>query len=90
MEGKNHKTFLQRYRTLEPNIIAYKTYKSKYVCGLSHITDPCVVYSLGSSGNMAFEKELLTKGADIMNQFLFTYLIKSHLSELLYSILSLL
>ncbi|KAL7509805.1 hypothetical protein ACHAXN_006783 [Cyclotella atomus] len=33
----------------------------KYVCGLSHITDPCVVYSLGSSGNMAFEKELLTK-----------------------------
>lgn len=82
MEGKNHKTFLQRYRTLEPNIIAYKTYKSKYVCGLSHITDPCVVYSLGSSGNMAFEKDLLTKGADIMNQFLFTYLIKSHPSEL--------
>ena len=34
----------------------------KYVCGLSYITEPCVVYSLGSSGNMAFEKDLLKKG----------------------------
>lgn len=34
----------------------------KYVCGLSYITEPCVVYSLGSSGNMAFEKGLLQIG----------------------------
>jgi len=27
----------------------------KFVCGLRHIADPCIVYSLGSSGNMAFE-----------------------------------
>jgi hypothetical protein len=31
----------------------------KFTCGLRHITAPCVVYSLGSSGNMAFEKGLL-------------------------------
>lgn len=31
----------------------------KYTCGLRHITSPCIVYSLGSCGNMAFEKELL-------------------------------
>lgn len=55
--------------TLQPNIVAYKTYKSKYVCGLSHITDPCIVYSLGSSGNMAFEKDVLSKGAVVMTQF---------------------
>jgi hypothetical protein len=34
----------------------------KYVCGLELITEPCVVYSLGSSGNMAFEKDLLKRG----------------------------
>ena len=34
----------------------------KYVCGLAYITEPCIVYSLGSSGNMAFEKDLLKKG----------------------------
>jgi len=27
----------------------------KYICGLRKIQSPCVVYSLGSSGNMAFE-----------------------------------
>jgi hypothetical protein len=35
----------------------------KYVCGLSYITKPCVVYSLGSNNNMAFEKDLLRRGA---------------------------
>ena len=34
----------------------------KYVCGLLYITEPCVVYSLGSNDNMAFEKDLLKKG----------------------------
>lgn len=38
----------------------------KYVCGLSYITEPCVVYSLGSSGNMAFEKNLLEKGENTL------------------------
>ena len=31
----------------------------KFTCGLSLITEPCVVYSLGSSGNMAFEVGVL-------------------------------
>ena len=31
----------------------------KYTCGLRKITYPCVVYSFGSRGNMAFEKEIL-------------------------------
>lgn len=32
----------------------------KFVCGLRRITQPCVVYSLGSAGNMAFEAAILS------------------------------
>ena len=31
----------------------------KFTCGLRRIRAPCIVYSLGSAGNMAFEKEVL-------------------------------
>eukprot|EP00607_Mallomonas_marina_P002424 CAMPEP_0182428430 /NCGR_PEP_ID=MMETSP1167-20130531/23023_1 /TAXON_ID=2988 /ORGANISM="Mallomonas Sp, Strain CCMP3275" /LENGTH=274 /DNA_ID=CAMNT_0024611353 /DNA_START=102 /DNA_END=926 /DNA_ORIENTATION=+ len=31
----------------------------KFTCGLRRIKSPCIVYSLGSCGNMAFEKALL-------------------------------
>lgn len=31
----------------------------KYTCGLRQIRSPCIVYSLGSSGNMAFEAGVL-------------------------------
>lgn len=49
------------------NITNFKTnwhkYKDgwKYVCGLALMTEPCVVYSLGSGGNMAIEEDLLRK-----------------------------
>lgn len=33
----------------------------KFTCGLEMITEPCVVYSLGSAGNMAFEAAVLAK-----------------------------
>ena len=48
----------------------------KYVCGLSYIREPCVVYSLGSNGNMAFEKELLKKGT-VFSQCSFSHNINS-------------
>jgi hypothetical protein len=39
----------------------WNTYKDgwKFTCGLALIANPCVVYSLGSSGNMAFEAGVL-------------------------------
>lgn len=30
----------------------------KYTCGLRKIKSPCIVYSLGSNGNLAFEKDI--------------------------------
>lgn len=39
----------------------WDTYKDgwKFTCGLAHIQSPCVMYSLGSAGNMAFEAAVL-------------------------------
>lgn len=33
----------------------------KFTCGLAHIQSPCLVYSLGSAGNMAFEAAVLNE-----------------------------
>jgi hypothetical protein len=35
----------------------------KFTCGLQRIAAPCVIYSLGSAGNMAFEKGVLEDNA---------------------------
>eukprot|EP00966_Prymnesium_polylepis_P235407 5444353-Prymnesium_polylepis.1 len=42
-----------------PDALGAKVFKDgwKFTCGLDLIRSPCVVYSLGSCGNMAFEVE---------------------------------
>jgi hypothetical protein len=46
------------YATWEKGLTKY-TDGWKFTCGLRRIASPCVVYSMGSCGNMAFEKGLL-------------------------------
>lgn len=46
------------YGTWEQGLNKY-TDGWKFTCGLRRIASPCVVYSMGSCGNMAFEKGLL-------------------------------
>lgn len=60
--------------SLETWLLKWNTYKDgwKFTCGLTNIADPsqepkpketseCVVYSLGSAGNMAFEQDVLRR-----------------------------
>lgn len=42
---------------------------SKWICGTAHLTSPCVVFSLGSNGDYAFEADVLAQTGCTVHTF---------------------